>query len=142
VDRLLIVLQGVRNATKTLVPTSRGSIGVSYHLRRTASSRCRAGRPNAYGTRTVRRTVAPDESYVTVADVYPGGDSLLHISGWPGVEKVLQAIEIVEALGIDPAAAAPDYWRHVHNRLSAGDRPQSYTRTCHHAWLRRMRVMR
>jgi Protein of unknown function (DUF2840) len=58
------------------------------------------------------------------------------------VEKVLQAIEVVESLGIDPADVAPDYWRHVHNRLSAGDRPQSYTRTRHHAWLRRKRVMR
>jgi hypothetical protein len=53
----------------------------------------------------------------------PGSDSLLHLSGWPRVDKVLQAIEVVEALGIDPAAAAPDYWRHVHNRLSAGTGP-------------------
>jgi hypothetical protein len=36
---------------------------------------------------------------------------ITHISGWPRVEKVLQAIEIVEALGIDPAGAAPDYGR-------------------------------
>jgi hypothetical protein len=56
--------------------------------------------------------------------VHPGAVSLLHISGWPRVEKVLQAIEVAEALGIDPADVAPDYWRHVHNRLSAGDRPQ------------------
>jgi Protein of unknown function (DUF2840) len=67
--------------------------------------------------------------------------TLLHISGGPRVEKVLHAIEVVEALGIDPADVAPDYWRHVHNRLSAGDRPQSYTRTRHHAWLRSKRVM-
>jgi Protein of unknown function (DUF2840) len=101
---------------------------------------------NAYGTAysqiDILRAVAPGEGYVTAPHVHPGGDSLLHISGWPKVEKVLHAIEVVEALGIDPADAAPDYWRHVHNRLSAGDRPQSYTRTQHHAWLRRMRVMR
>jgi Protein of unknown function (DUF2840) len=54
---------------------------------------------------------------------------------------VLEAIEVVEALGIDPADVAPDYWRHVHDRLSA-DRPRSYTQSRHHAWLRRKRVMR
>jgi Protein of unknown function (DUF2840) len=96
----------------------------------------------AYSQIDILRAVAPGEGYVTAPHVHPGGDSLLHISGWPRVEKVLQAIEVVEALGIDPADAAPDYWRHVHNRLSAGDRPQSYTRTRHHAWLRRQRVMR
>jgi hypothetical protein len=101
---------------------------------------------NAYGTAysqiDILRAVAPGEGYVTAPHVHPGGDSLLHISGWPKVEKVLHAIEVVEALGIDPADVAPDYWRHVHNRLSAGDRPQSYTRTRHRAWLRRNRVMR
>jgi hypothetical protein len=101
---------------------------------------------NAYGTAysqiDILRAVAPGECYVTAPHVHPGGDSLLHISGWPRVEKVLQAIEVAEALGIDPADVAPDYWRHVHNRLSAGDRPQPYTQTRHHAWLRRKRVMR
>jgi hypothetical protein len=100
---------------------------------------------NAHGTVMSRidilRAVAPGEPYVTVPDVHPGGQSLLRISGWPRVEKALQAIEVVEALSIDPADVAPDYWRHVHNRLSAGDRPQPYTQTRHHAWLRRKRVM-
>jgi len=35
--------------------------------------------------------------------VRPGAESLLRISGWPKVEKVLQAIDAIEALGIDPA---------------------------------------
>jgi hypothetical protein len=73
--------------------------------------------------------------------VRPGGESLLSISGWPKVEKVLQAIEDVEALDIDPADVAPEHWRHIHNRLSVGDRPRPYTRSRHHAWLRRQRVM-
>jgi hypothetical protein len=100
---------------------------------------------NAYGTVESRidilRAVAPGEHYVTVPDVHPGGESLLRTFRWPRVEKVLQAIEAVEALGINPADAAPEYWRHVHNRLSAGDRPQPYTKTRHHAWLCRQRVM-
>jgi hypothetical protein len=100
---------------------------------------------NAYGTVESRidilRAVAPGERYITVPDVHPGGESLLRISGWPRVEKALQAIEAVEALGIDPADAAPDHWRHVHNRLSVGDRSQNYTQARHQAWLRRKRVM-
>jgi hypothetical protein len=100
---------------------------------------------NDYGTVLSRidilRAVAPGERYVTVPYVRPGGESLLRISGWPKVEKVLQAIDAVEALGIDPADVAPDHWQHVHNRLSVGERPRPYTRSRHHAWLRRRRVM-
>jgi len=100
---------------------------------------------NVHGTVQSRidilRAVAPGEPYITVPDVRPGGDSLLQISGWPRVEKVLQAIDAVEALGIDPADAAPGYWQHVHNRLSVGDQPQSYTHARHRAWLQRKRVM-
>jgi hypothetical protein len=86
---------------------------VSCHPRQAASSRSCAGRPTPtvpYNRGSdIRRAVAPGEGYITVADAYRGGDSLLHISGWPKVEKVLHAIEVVEALGIDPADAAPDY---------------------------------
>jgi hypothetical protein len=100
---------------------------------------------NAYGTVLSRidilRAVAPGERYITVPNVHPGGESLLRASGWPRVEKVLQAIEAVEARGIDPADVAPDYWQHIHNRLSVGERPERYTQTRHHAWLRRKRVM-
>jgi hypothetical protein len=98
-----------------------------------------------YGTVQSRidilRAVAPGERYITVPDVHPGGESLLRISGWPKVEKVLRKIESVEALGINPADVAPDYWQHLHNRLSVGDRPKAYTRARHDAWLRRKRVM-
>jgi hypothetical protein len=101
---------------------------------------------NDYGTVLSRidilRAVAPGERYVTVPHVRPGAEILLRISGWPKVEKVLQAIEAIEALGIDPADVAPDHWQHVHNRLSVGDRPRAYTRSRHHAWLRRRQVMR
>jgi hypothetical protein len=89
----------------------------------------------------ILRAVSPGEHYITVPDVHPGGESLLCIAGSLKVEKVLQAIEVVESLGIDPAGAAPDYWRHVHNRLSVGERPQPYSQTRHHAWLRRSQVM-
>jgi hypothetical protein len=99
---------------------------------------------NDYGTIVSRvdilRAVNPSERYSTVPYVRPGGESLLRLNGWPKVEKALQFIDQVEALGIDPADAAPEYWRHVHNRLSVNERPRPYTRARHEAWLRRKRV--
>ena len=99
---------------------------------------------NGYGTILSRidilRTVGPAERYATVPFVRPGGESLLRMSGWPKVEKVLQAVDAIEALEINPADAAPDYWRHVHNRLSVGERPRPYTQSRHRAWLKRQRV--
>ena len=51
----------------------------------------------------------------------PGGEILLRVDGWPKVERVLQAIDAVETLDIDPADAAPEYWRHLHNRLAVDE---------------------
>jgi Protein of unknown function (DUF2840) len=99
---------------------------------------------NDYGTIVSRidilRAVAPGEAYSTVGSVRPGGDILLRISGWPNVERVLLAIDAVEQIGVDPADACPDHWRHIHNRLAAGDAPRSYTREQHRAWLLRRRI--
>ncbi|MGY3413662.1 hypothetical protein ACVWZV_009829 [Bradyrhizobium sp. GM5.1] len=99
---------------------------------------------NDFGTVLSRidilRASAPGQRYSTVPWISPGGESLLRLSGWPKVERVLQLIEAVEALGIDPADAAPDYWHHAHNRLSVNETPRSYTRARHQAWLRRQRV--
>jgi hypothetical protein len=53
---------------------------------------------------------------------------------------VLQAIDIIERLGIDPEAVSPDHWRHVHNRLTAGHEPRAYTLDHHHAFLLRRRA--
>ena len=101
---------------------------------------------NDYGTIVSRidilRAVGPGERYSTVPFVRPGGEILLRLTNWPKVEKVLQAIDTVEALGIDPADAAPEHWRHIHNRLSVSERPRPYTRSRHEAWLRRQRVSR
>jgi hypothetical protein len=64
----------------------------------------------------------------------------LRIYGWAEVERVLQAIDAIEALGIDPADVAPDHWRHIHNQLTAGAVPHAYTRERHAAWLKRQRI--
>jgi len=100
---------------------------------------------NSYGTISseidILRAVAPGERCTTAPFMQPGGEIFLSIKSWPKVERVLQAIDAVEALGIDPADAAPDHWRHVHNRLIVGERPRSYTLTRHRAWLKRRRIV-
>ena len=99
---------------------------------------------NDFGTVISRvdivRAIAPGEAFSTLPFVRPGGDILLRISGWPKVEQVLQIIDAMEAAGIDPVDAAPDHWRHVHNRLTAGEEPRPYNTTRHNAWLLRQRT--
>jgi hypothetical protein len=96
---------------------------------------------NDFGTVVSRidivRAVGAGEPYQTLPFVRPGGDILLKIDGWPKVESVLKVIDAIEAFGIDPADAAPDHWRHVHNRLTAGHEPRDYTLDRHEAWLKR-----
>jgi len=100
---------------------------------------------NDYGTIVSRldivRAVEPGARFQTLPFVRPGGEILLRVNGWPKVERVLQAIDAVEALGIDAADAAPEYWRHLHNRLAAGHEPRAYTREQHAAWRKRWSVM-
>jgi len=99
---------------------------------------------NDYGTISSRidvlRAVAPGEAYTTLPFVRPGGEILLHIEGWPKVNEVLSAIDSAEAAGVDPCEAAPDHWRHVHNRIAAGQSPRPYTMERHHAWLKRREI--
>ena len=99
---------------------------------------------NDFGTVISRidivRAVGPGEAFSTLPFVRPGGDILLRISGWPKVERVLQVIDAMEAVGIDPIDAAPDHWQHVHNRLTASEEPRPYTRTHHSAWILRRRA--
>jgi hypothetical protein len=99
---------------------------------------------NDYGTVISRmdivRTVGAGERYQTLPFVRPGGEILLRVDAWPRVERALQAIDAIEAIGVDPADASPDYWRHLHNRLAVGDEPRAYTREQHDAWLKRRSV--
>ena len=96
---------------------------------------------NDFGTIISRidivRAVLPRQPYQTLPFVRPGGDILLKLEGWPKVEHVLQLIDAIEALNIDPAAVSPDHWRHIHNRLTAGHEPRAYTFEQHRAFLKR-----
>ena len=99
---------------------------------------------NDYGTIVSRldilRAIGRGEPFQTVPFVRPGGEILLRIDGWPKVQRVLALIDAVDALGVDPADVAPDHWRHVHNRLSAGQEPNPYTPERHAAWVGRRRI--
>jgi hypothetical protein len=97
-----------------------------------------------YGTIVSRidilRTVRRGEGFSTIPYVTPGGEILLRARGWARVERVLEAIDAVEQIGINAADACPDHWRHVHNRLAVGQAPRLYSREAHRAWLLRRKI--
>jgi hypothetical protein len=96
---------------------------------------------NAFGTARseldVLQAVASGAAFTTRTGVRPGAEVLLAVSGWTRVQKALAAIDAVEAAGIAAHRAAPDHWRHVNNRLLAGQASRPYDRVRHGAWLRR-----
>lgn len=103
--------------------------------------RWRAGEHGTVESRLdILRAVRSGEAFTTVPFVAPGGESLLRVSGWPKVARVLEAIDAVEAIGIDPADAAPEHWRHVHSCIASGLSPRPYAAPRHCAWLLRRRI--
>lgn len=100
---------------------------------------------NEHGTVLSRidivRTVASGEALQTLPNVTPGGEILLRADGWPAVERVLQLIDAIEDRGIDPVFVSTEHWRHVHNRIAAGQTPRAYTEQHHRAALQRRRVL-
>lgn len=105
------------------------------HVRRTS---------NDFGTIhsniAIAAAAAPGGAYATLPFVRPGAEILARIDGWPKVKKVLEAIDAVEAAGIDACDAAPDHWRHVGNRIAAGVPFRPYGTDRHEAWLRRRAI--
>lgn len=100
---------------------------------------------NDYGTIhssiIIVRTVRSGETYSTTPHIHPGGEILLHLKGWPKVSQVLQMIDAVEALDLDAADVAPDYWRHVQNRICVRETPRIYTIARHKAYLGRRALL-
>jgi hypothetical protein len=98
---------------------------------------------NEYGTiisridivRSVERRALSDAAFVR-----PGGEILLRITGWPKVQRVLAAIDAIEALGIDPADVAPEHWRHLNHRIAVNEPFRVYSHEQHRAWLLRREV--
>jgi Protein of unknown function (DUF2840) len=99
---------------------------------------------NDYGTVLSRidivRAVEKGQLFQTLPFVRAGGEILLKVEGWPQVERVLQIIDAIEALKIDPAEVDQDHWRHVHHRIAANVEPRPYTLTQHRAVLLRRRA--
>jgi hypothetical protein len=100
---------------------------------------------NEYGTirstLDIVRAVAADEPCASIAQVDPGGDLLLSVTGWSRVAQVFRLIDAIEASGIDPCEVAPDHWRHIHNRMAGRERPRGYSPARHRAWLRRKALL-
>jgi hypothetical protein len=100
---------------------------------------------NEYGTirstLDIVRAVDAGDPFTTLPQVDPGGDILLSIRGWPKVAQVFRLIDAIEASCIDPCVVAPDYWRHIHNRLAARELPRGYSPERHRAWLQRKRLL-
>lgn len=101
---------------------------------------------NEYGTVSSRldivRTCAAHEPISTIPGITPGGDVLLRLEGWLRVKRAFDAIAAIEALGIDPADVAPDWWRHLHNRIVCRAPFRVYGPAQHRAWLLRRQASR
>lgn len=95
---------------------------------------------NDYGTTRwqlmVLQACTPDERMQRIAGVRPGAQLLLRAEGEAAVQAVLQRIDAIEALVIDPASAAPAYWHTLGNRLAARQPLPAYGTERHAAWLR------
>jgi hypothetical protein len=95
---------------------------------------------NDYGTTRwqlmVLQTCTPSERIQRIAGVRPGAQLLLRAEGETAVQAVLQRIDAIEALAIDPTQAAPAYWRMLGNRLAAHQPLPAYGPERHAAWLR------
>ncbi len=78
---------------------------------------------NDYGTirwqLMVLQAGTPLEAVQRIAAIQPGARLLLQAEGERQVQSVLPQIDAIEALGIDPVAVSPAYWRTLGNRLSA-----------------------
>jgi len=85
----------------------------------------------------VIRAVKEHEAYTTLPFVRPGGEVFLSLTGWPRVRAVLALIDAIEAEGVDPCEVAPDHWRHMQSRLSAGEKVRPYGAERHALYLRR-----
>jgi hypothetical protein len=95
---------------------------------------------NDYGTTRwqlmVLQACTPGEPMQRIAGIRPGAHLLLCAEGEAAVQAMLQRIDAIEALAIDPADAAPAYWRTLGNRLAARLPLPAYGAERHAAWLR------
>jgi hypothetical protein len=99
---------------------------------------------NDYGTELWRLYVLQagqsGDILSTIPGITLGAEILLRLDGGKRVKQALATIAAIEQAGIDPAAVAPEYWRHLHNRIFANLPFRTYGPEQHGAWLLRQRV--
>ena len=99
---------------------------------------------NEYGTQDWRfaiiKTAEPSLFLSRIEGVHPGGEVLLLATGNTKVKRALLQIDALEAAGFEPADVSPDYYRHAHNRITAGQPIRPYTEPQHAAYRAARRV--
>ena len=96
---------------------------------------------NDYGTVfsaiDILQVVTSEGDKIDIRSIKGGVVSLLSITGWHRVKQVMEHVDAIVALDIDPQNVCPDHWHHVETRLLAGDVPRTYTSERHDVWLQR-----
>ena len=69
-----------------------------------------------------------------IAGIQPGAHLLLHAQGEQPMHSVLQQIDTIEALDIDPVAVSPGYWRKLGEHLAAQRPLPAYSAALHAAY--------
>jgi hypothetical protein len=96
---------------------------------------------NDYGTALwqlmVLQAPMPFEGAQRIAGVAPSARILLRADSEQQVKVVLEVIDAIEALGIEPSAVAATYWRTAGNRLAARQPLPDYTAERHAAHVAR-----
>jgi hypothetical protein len=82
----------------------------------------------------VLQACTPWDGMRRIAGIQPGAHLLLHAQGEQPVHSVLQQIDTIEALGIDPVAVSPAYWRKLGEHLAAQRPLPAYTAALHVAY--------
>ena len=94
---------------------------------------------NDYGTTRwqlmVLQAGTPLDAVQRIAGIRPGACLLLCAERERKVRSVLQQIDAIEALGVDPAVTSPAYWHKLGNRLSANMPLPAYTTERHAAYM-------
>ncbi|TXH74021.1 MAG: DUF2840 domain-containing protein [Thiobacillus sp.] len=94
---------------------------------------------NDYGTTRwqlmVLQACTAHNAVERIAGIRPGACLLLRAEGEHQVQPVLQQIDAIEALDVDPVATSPAYWRTLGNRLAAHLPLPVYTAERHRAYL-------
>ena len=94
---------------------------------------------NDYGTTRwqlmVMQGCTPLDAVQRIPGVQPGARILLHAEGEQKVHAVLERIDAIEALDIDPIDVSPAYWRTLGNRLAVRLPLPDYNAERHAAWL-------